>query len=422
MRVIVIGAGVIGTTSAWYLAADGHQVTVLERRPGPAEETSRANGGQISASHTEPWASPANLIQAIGWLGRRDAPLVLPWWKPDPELWGWLLGFLRNCTPGRAQANQARALRLAVHSRVCLGALRDQLDLDYEQARPGILNLYRTPQGWTRARRAVPAMRANGLAVEPLEAAAIKAREPALAHLGDLAGGLLSPDDETGDAHLFTRALATHAAQAGVGFRFDCPVRGLLVEGGGRRVIGVETTDGPWRADAVVLAAGSFSAPLAGKAGLELPIYPAKGYSLTVDTSATPAEYLPRHSLIDHHTRMVYARLGDRLRAAGTAELTGYGDDVDPGRWAVVRDHARALLPHAGDYAEAQPWAGLRPATPDSCPIIGPAPLPGLWLNSGHGTLGWTMAAGSGQLLADLMAGRAPAIEAADLGLNRGRS
>ncbi len=416
MKVLVLGAGVVGTAAAWYLAEAGHTVEVVERREGAGLETSFANGGQISACHAEPWANPTVLPKLLKWLGREDAPLVFRWGRWDPALWAWGLRFLANCPAGRAAVNTERTLRIALYSRRCLQDLRAATGLDYDQRTRGILHVYRDPAEFGHARTAARLMRAHGLERSEHDPAQCVAIEPALAPIRDqLAGGILTPDDESGDAHKFTRRLAERAAARGVTFRTGTAILGLEREGD--RLTGVVTAAGRLTADAYVLALGSYSPLLARPLGLRLPVVPAKGYSVTAPVTV-PAS-APTVSITDDEHKIVCSRLGDRLRVAGTAEMAGWDPAINERRWRVVLDRARALFPSGADWSRAEPWAGLRPVTPDSVPLLGPTPIRNLWLDTGHGTLGWTMACGSGKLVADLISGRKPEIALDGLGLDR---
>ena len=416
MRVLVLGAGVVGVSAAWFLARDGHAVTVLDRQPGVGMETSFANGGQVSASHAEPWANPATPRKALAWLGREDAPLVFRWRRWDPALWAWGLRFLANCTAARARVNTERTLRVALYSRQVLAGLRAETGLAYDQKSRGILHVYRDHREFGHACGEAEMMVRLGLAREVCDPARCLAIEPALAAVaGELAGGLFSPDDESGDAHKFTGGLARLAADGGVTFRLGLTILGLAREGD--RITAVITDQGRVEADMYVLALGSFSPLLVRSLGLRLPIYPAKGYSATVKVG--DAAGAPEVSITDDENKMVYSRLGDRLRVAGTAELAGWDVSPTPSRARALVERARRLFPHAGDYDAAEPWAGLRPVTPDSVPILGRTPIRNLILDTGHGTLGWTMACGSGRLVADLVAGRPTDIALDGLGLER---
>lgn len=419
MKVLVLGAGVIGATTAYHLAAAGHQVTVLDRQAGAGLETSFANGGQISPCHAEPWANPGVLPKVLKWLGREDAPLLFRWNRWDPDLWAWGLRFLANCTAARAAVNTERTLRVALYSRACLQDLRARLGLDYDQRSLGILHVYRAQADFAQGQRAAALMNRFGLDRQVKSVQDCLTIEPALAPVRDqLAGGIFTPGDESGDAHKFTRAMAEHAARLGAVFRWNQDVAALLRDG--RRVRAVRTVQGEEiEADAIVLALGSWSPLLARPAGLRLPIVPAKGYSVTLAADGPAA---PVVSVTDDEHKMVYSRLGDRLRAAGTAEMTGHDPSLNQRRWRLIARRAQELFPQAGDFDRVEPWAGLRPVTPDSVPLIGATPLAGLWLNTGHGTLGWTMACGSARLLADLMEGKRPEIDTAGLGLERFRT
>jgi len=415
VKVLVLGAGVIGATTAYHLAEAGHQVVVLDRQSGAGLETSFANGGQISPCHAEPWANPGVLPKILKWLGREDAPLLFRWNRYDPALWAWGLRFLANCTSARAALNTERTLRVALYSRDCLRDLRQRLGLEYDQRTQGILHVYRSVREFEQGCRAAQLMNRFGLDRQIQDRDQCVAVEPALGAVRQhLAGGILTPGDESGDAHKFTRAMADHAARLGAEFRYGVTVNRLLTDGD--RVLGAATDQGQVLADAVVLALGSWSPILSHPAGIRLPIVPAKGYSITLAADGPAA---PSISVTDDEHKMVYSRLGDRLRAAGTAEMAGHDPSLNERRWRLIVDRARALFPGAGDFDHVEPWAGLRPVTPDSVPLIGRTRLRGLWLNTGHGTLGWTMACGSARLLTALMADQSPDIDPSGLGLER---
>ncbi|WP_415036569.1 D-amino acid dehydrogenase [Azonexus sp.] len=408
MNILVLGAGLAGTASAWYLQAAGHQVSVIDRQPAAGLETSFANGGQISVSHAEPWANPHVLPNLLKWLGKRDAPLR--WhWRADAAQWAWGLRFLRECLPGRTQKNIAAIVHLALYSRQQLQHLRAQLALDYDQLQRGILHLYTSRQDMAASLGARQVMARHGLAREMLDVAACLELEPALApaaHL--LVGGDYTASDESGDAHRFTQALAAHSAAAGVEFCYDTHIERLATAGG--RIAGV-VTRGPQgaslrTADAYVLALGSESPLLLRPHGVHLPVYPAKGYSATLPL-ANP-DSAPYVSLTDDAYKLVFSRLGNRLRIAGTAEFNGYNRELDPLRCHALLRRTRQLFPKLEIAGEADFWCGLRPATPSNLPLIGRSRLSNLWLNTGHGTLGWTLACGSGAALSDLIAGKRP--------------
>jgi D-amino-acid dehydrogenase len=416
LKVVVLGAGVVGTTAAWYLSQAGHEVTVVERQSAAGMETSFANGGQVSPCHAEPWANPATPLKALRWLGHEDAPLIFRLGRWDPVLWFWLIGFLANCTATRARINTDRTLRVAIYSRACLQALRRDTGIAYDQKTLGILHVYRNPREFEHAIASAALMSALGLDRQVKTAAEAVAIEPALAAVApELAGTIYTPGDESGDAHIFTQNLAELAAARGVRFFYDTRV--LQLEASGDRLTSVVTDQGLLEADAYVLACGSWSPKLAAQIRLHLPIYPAKGYSATLPVR--DARLAPQVSITDDEHKMVFSRLGNRLRCAGTAELAGWNDEIVKTRAEAIVAHARSLFPGAGDFDRAELWAGLRPTTPDSVPLLGKTPLRNLFLDTGHGTLGWTMACGSGKALADVISGRKAEIDMTGLGLDR---
>ena len=414
-RVAVLGGGVIGVVTAYFLARDGHHVTLLDRQPGVALETSFANGGQISVSHTDPWASPANLMKVLGWLGKADAPLRL---RPslDPMLlrFGW--HFLRYCTEERARTNAERMLRIARYSQSVLQTLKTDIGGSFDGSQTGILHVFRDPQQYERALDQAEHITSLGCPRVPISKSRALEIEPALADaLPSLAGVIYAVSDESGDAHRFTKALAEAATEAGVDFRLGAEIVGLEVSGG--QVRHVRTTQSEFAVDAVVVALGSYSPLLLKPLGIKLPVYPAKGYSVTLDVRG--GDNAPVTALIDDERKLVYSRLGDRLRVAGLAETAGYDTAIDPARASLVLDGAMSLFPKPGDVSNPVYWTGLRPQTPDSVPVLGATPIGGLYLNTGHGTLGWTMAAGSGRAIADLVGGRNPAIDLDGLTMQR---
>ncbi|MBI4985650.1 MAG: D-amino acid dehydrogenase [Rhodocyclales bacterium] len=403
MRIVVLGAGLLGVASAWYLSADGHEVTVVDRQPEAARETSFANGGQISTSHAEPWANPGAPWQALKWLGREDSPLL---WRlrADPAQWAWGLRFLAECRSSRTRANIVAILRLALYSRERLQALRGELGLAYDHLSRGILHFYTDAREFEHALPQAALMREFGCERVPQTAAECLAIEPALRDSTvPIVGGTYTAADESGDARKFTQVLAQACAARGVSFRFGCPVESLQASGG--EVEGVRLADGSLlSADAYVVALGSYSPLLLRSAGIRLPVYPAKGYSATV--ALADACVAPSVSLTDDGHKIVFSRLGQRLRVAGTAEFAGYDTTVNATRCAAILRRVAAIFPQAARSGEVEYWAGLRPATPGNVPLIGRTRLARLFVNTGHGTLGWTMACGSGKLLADLVAGR----------------
>ena len=412
MHVLVLGGGLSGVTSAWYLTQAGFRVSLVDRQPEPARETSYANGGQISVSHPEPWSNPSTPGLILRWLGRDDAPLKF---RPsaDPAQWRWGARFLLECLPARARRNTAAIAALAVSSRTQLGALRSRLGLHYDQLERGILHLFHDPRELARAPERVRALGAFGIAAQVCSRDECLRIEPALApHADRLAGGLFAPADESGDAHRFTCALAEASAAAGASLRWGMEVEGFDTrEDGAIAGVRVRAADGDatrLEADAYVVCLGSYGPRLLAPLGVEAPIYPVKGYSVTIPVVAP--ERAPTVSLTDESRRIVCSRLGDRLRVAGTAELNGFDTRVRPERVAPILDWARVHFPGALDLERAEGWAGLRPATPGNIPLIGRSTRPNLWLNTGHGTLGWTLACGSAAALAQLMRGERPAV------------
>jgi len=392
VKVAVLGAGVIGVTAAWYLRQAGHDVQVLDRREGPGLETSFANGGQISADHAAPWAKPGVPLQALKWMLREDAPLLFRL-RADPAQWRWGLQFLRNCTAERFRHNAAQLQRLGRYSRAQLQALRKETGLHYDEVSRGILVLY------TGERDFEPGWKT------PEECIAI---EPAVASLrGQLVGGSFLADDESGDAYKFTAELAKLCAATGVNFEFGVSIQGISYRNG--EITGVRTANSEVKADAYVLALGSYSPLLARPLGIDLPIYPLKGYSVTMPVKNPAAAWTV--SLSDEAHKLVLSRLGDRLRIAGTAELDGYNTAINQVRCEAIVKRVMELFPEAGDPSKAVYWAGLRPATPSNLPCVERTKYPNLFLDTGHGTLGWTHACGSGRILADLVSGRRPEVE-----------
>ena len=408
MKVLVLGAGVVGTTSAWYLARAGHQVTVIDRQPVPGNETSFANGGQISVSHAEPWANQHMLPRVLKWLGKENAPLL--WrWRADPAQLSWGLRFLAECRPDRTRRNIAAIVSLALYSRHQLQALRTELGLHYDHLERGILHIYTEAGEFAHATRTAGVMREFGLDRRTVDADECIAIEPALRDVRHLlVGGDFTASDESGDAHQFTRALAERAQLAGVKFRLDSSVDRIHSENGKVSSVLVSDANGSEQlsADAYVMALGSYSPLLLKPLGIRLPVYPAKGYSATL--ALADEANAPSVSLTDDERKIVFSRLGKRLRIAGTAEFNGYNLELNTERCAALMERTRTLFPRLETVGEPEFWTGLRPVTPSSQPYIGRTKLSNLWLNTGHGTLGWTLSCGSGAALADLISGRHP--------------
>ncbi|HEY3178441.1 MAG TPA: D-amino acid dehydrogenase [Casimicrobiaceae bacterium] len=412
MHILVLGGGVVGVAAAWYLATDGHDVTVIDREPGVALETSFANGGQISASHAEPWANPGAPLQILKWLGRADAPLLFRL-RADPRQWRWGLAFLLECLPSRTRHNTIQCLNLALYSRDCLKALRAQTGIRYDHLEHGILQFYTDPNEFDRSVAAAELMRQYGCDREVKTVDECVAIEPALRQCRDrLAGGIYTASDESGDAHKFTVELARLAADRGVKFRFGVAIDSIRVSGD--KVASVRVSDKQKRcedvvADCYIVALGSYSPLLVSPLGVPCNVYPAKGYSATIAVSGHGGA--PAMSLTDLEWKIVMTRLGDRFRVAGTAELAGWNAELNRTRCEALVRRTFDLLPDAGERDNIRYWAGLRPATPSNVPLIGSTRYRNLWLDTGHGTLGWTMACGSGKALCDLIAGRKPDVD-----------
>lgn len=411
MKVIVLGAGVTGIAAAWYLRQAGHEVTVADRHGAAGMETSFANGGQISVSHAEPWANPQAPAKIWKWLGREDAPLLFRL-RADLHQWMWGLAFLRECTHERTQHNIQQIVALGLYSRASLQALRAETGIAYDALTRGILHFYTDKEEFDNAQEPAQLMRDYGCDLRMVDAEECIAIEPALAPMrGKLAGGSMTATDESGDAHKFTQELAKLCVQAGVTFRYGVDILGLTREG--KRISGVvvETADKreTLTAEGYVVCMGSYSPRLLGPLGMHLMVYPAKGYSLTMPV-ADPAR-AHTVSLTDDEHKLVFSRLGDRLRVAGTAELNGYNTELNEVRCQAILRRTVELFPGAGDPAQAQFWTGLRPATPSNLPYIGRTRYSNLYLDTGHGTLGWTLACGSGRALADIVSGRKPEVD-----------
>ncbi|GBD47202.1 D-amino acid dehydrogenase [Methylopila sp. Yamaguchi] len=416
MRVLVLGGGVVGVTTAYYLAKAGHAVTVVDRQPGAGLETSFANAGQVSPGYSSPWAAPGIPVKALKWLMMRHRPLVV-WPQLSPELYGWLARMLANCTEAAYERNKGRMVRIAEYSRDALRALRAETGIAYDHRERGTLQLFRTQKQLDHVRDDTRVLDAYGVPYEVLDPSGCVAAEPALAHVaGIFVGGLRLPGDETGDAHLFTQRLAAICEGLGVSFRYGVPIAGVEAEGD--RVTGVRTVAGEaLRADVYVAALGSYTPALLRPHRIALPVYPVKGYSLTLPV-ANP-DGAPQSTVMDETFKVAITRLGDRIRVGGTAELAGFSSALRAPRRATLARSVSDLFPTGGDLTAASFWTGLRPMTPDGTPIVGPTRLGNLFTNTGHGTLGWTMACGSGRVLADLISGRSPEIASDDLAASR---
>ncbi|MFJ5445734.1 D-amino acid dehydrogenase [Methylobacillus methanolivorans] len=414
MRVIILGSGVIGVTTAWYLAEAGHEVIVLDRQPGPALETSYANAGQVSPGYASPWAAPGVPLKALKWMLRRHAPLFI---KPDGS-WQqlrWMWQLLKHCTPARYEQNKARMVRLAEYSRDCLDQLRADTGIEYEGRQRGTLQLFRTQEQLDAAVRDIEVLRFAHVPFELLPPSLLTKAEPALERVKHkLTGGLWLPHDETGDCHLFTMRLAGMAAAKGVQFRYRQEIAGIDIASG--NINSVVVNDERLQADAYIVALAAYSTSFL-KGVLDVPVYPVKGYSITVpiiDEASAPVS-----TVLDETYKTAVTRFDDRIRVGGMAELVGFNHRLSPRREGTLKLIVNDLFPGAADLSQTNFWTGLRPMTPDGTPIVGTTPIPNLYLNTGHGTLGWTMACGSAKLLTDIISGSTPDIRYDDLGIRR---
>ena len=417
MKVIVLGSGVIGVASAYQLALAGHEVSVVDRQPAPGLETSYGNAGEVSPGYSAPWAGPGVPLKAIKWLLMQHRPLVI---RPhlDLNLIRWGVAMLRNCTTARYELNKGRMVRLAEYSRDCLRELRTQTGLHSDERMQGTLQLFRTQQQLDASAADMAVLKRTGVGFELLDRAGCIRHEPALARVQQkFLGGLLLPGDETGDCFKFTQNLAAIAVHRGVQFRHGTTIQKLQAEGG--QLTGVVTDAGVLKADAYLLALGSHSPKLLKPVGIDIPVYPVKGYSITVPI--TDAAGAPESTVMDETHKVAVTRLGDRIRVGGTAELAGYDLRLHDARRRTLEHVVTDLFPNGGDVSRAEFWCGLRPMTPDGTPVLGATPLRRLYLATGHGTLGWTMAAGTGRVMADLISGRSPDIDMSGLTLERYR-
>ena len=422
MKITVLGAGVTGITSAWFLTQAGHDVTVVDRQPGAGLETSFANGGQISVSHAEPWANPGAPLKVLKWLAKEDAPLLFRL-RPDLNQWLWGLAFLRECTPARTRHNILQMVNLGLYSRSTLQQLRRDTGIAYDHKTQGILHFYTSQKEYDDAQAPAALMREFGCELHMKSAADCVAIEPALAgSRAHIVGGSMTPSDESGDAHQFTRNLASLCAAAGVTFLYDTRIVGARKVGDALEALQIANADGQVReltADAYVMCLGSYSPQWAKLLGQTLRIYPAKGYSVTLPVINEAASF--NTSLTDDEYKLVFSRLGDRLRIAGTAELNGYSTDLNLKRCEAIVRRTRQLFPDMTDGLNARYWTGLRPATPSNVPYIGASKTSNVFLNTGHGTLGWTHACGSGAAIADIVSGRQPQVDFAFTGARPAR-
>lgn len=415
MKVLVLGGGVVGITSAWYLAKLGHEVRVVDRRNGPAEETSFANAGQVSFGYTTPWAAPGLPLKAMKWMFRKNSPLII---HPhfNLNMIRWLLSMLGNCSQEKYKKNKALMIRISDYSAFCLKELRKETQLHYDERMQGTIQLFRDHHQLDAVQKDIDVLKADGVRFEMLDAKGCIAFEPGLASLGDkIVGGLRTPDDETGDCKIFTEKLTLLCQKKGVKFSFNTNIHSLLRDD--NRVTGAQTSGGNFEADAVLVALGSFTPFLLKPLGLYAPIYPVKGYSITVpilDEAKAPVS-----TVIDDIYKVAVTRLGNRIRVGGMAEVSGYNLTYKTARRNTLKEALHLMFPGAGDSSNSQLWSGCRPVTPDSVPILGATPFKGLYINSGHGTLGWTMSTGSGKFIADIITGNKLDIDPTGLDISR---
>ena len=415
MKVLVLGGGVIGVASAYYLAKAGHEVTVVDRQAGPALETSFGNAGEVSPGYSSPWAGPGVPIKAIKWMLMAHSPLVV-WPLLDPAMWRWGFMMLANCTERAYALNKSRMVPIAEYSRDCLKALRAETGITYDDRALGTLQLFRTQKQLDGIGGDVEVLKQYGVPFEVLDREGFCKAEPALRLTQEkFVGALRLPNDETGDCFKFSNRLTEMATALGVQFKWNTRIQSLQVGGSG--ITGVFTDAGLLTADKVVLALGSHSPTLLKPVGIDIPVYPVKGYSITVPI--TEAQYAPESTIMDETHKVAVTRLGDRIRVGGTAELAGYSNALREPRRATLNHVVNDLFPRGGDLSKATFWCGLRPMTPDGTPIIGTTPVQNLLLATGHGTLGWTMAAGTGRVIADIVSGHPTEIDVSALGMSR---
>ena len=415
MKVIVLGSGVIGTSVAYYLAKSGHEVEVIDRQAGPALETSFANAGEVSPGYSSPWAGPGIPVKAIKWLLMRHSPLVI-WPVLDPNMWRWGLSMLANCTEKAYAINKSRMVPIAEYSRDCLKELRAETGIAYDDRAQGTLQLFRTQAQMDGIAKDVEVLQDYKVPFEVLDRAGFVKVEPALKLTQEkFVGALRLPGDETGDCFKFTNRLAEMAEALGVKFRYNTSIDGIEVSGG--KVSGVRTSAGTLTADHYVTALGSFTPQLVKPIGIRIPVYPVKGYSITVPI--TDANCAPESTIMDETHKVAVTRLGDRIRVGGTAELAGFDMTLRESRRETLNHVLTDLFPKGGDLSKATFWCGLRPMTPDGTPIVGRTPYANMMLATGHGTLGWTMAAGTARVIDDLISGRKPQISLEGLSMDR---
>lgn len=415
MRVIVLGSGVVGVATAYFAARAGHDVTVIDRQPGPALETSYANAGEVSPGYASPWAAPGVPFKAVKWLLMKHGPLVI---RPnlDPAMWIWVARMLRNCTHHRYALNKGRMVRLAEYSCDVLRHLRKETGITYDERSRGTLQLFRTQAQLDGVGSDIDVLKSYGVAYELLDRDGCIRAEPALAAVREkFVGGLRLPGDETGDCRMFTERLAALAVEQGVTFHYSTEVSNITTAAG--EITSVRTSTGELSADVYVMALGSYSPLMLRRIGIRIPVYPIKGYSITVPI--VDAAGAPESTVMDETYKVAITRLGDRIRVGGTAEVAGYNLTLYPSRRSTLEHSVSDLFGRGGDLSRATFWTGLRPMTPDGPPVVGATSYKNLYLNTGHGTLGWTMACGSGRVLADQLSGRVPEVDVSGLAMTR---
>ena len=418
MKILILGSGIIGTTSAYYLAKQGHSVTVVDRQSGAGLETSFANAGQISPGYASPWAPPGIPLKAVKWMLGKHSPLVV---NPKPE-WDkvkFIGRMLANCTENRYSINKSRMLRLAEYSRQSLNALRDELGLSFDDKQKGTLQIFRTAKQLKAAQKDMALLDEYHIPYELLDAAGCVAVEPGLKNVQHkIKGGLRLVLDQTGDCYKLTDQLVEQCHQLGVKFKFDTTIQSLNMANG--KISSVLTSQGEIVADQYIMAMGSYSTELLKSVGIQSPVYPVKGYSITLPV--INAEAAPVSTIMDETYKVAITRLGDRIRVAGTAELNGFDLSLSESSRETIRHVVKDLFPEGVDFTEDNFWTGLRPMTPDGTPLVGATAIKNLYMNTGHGTLGWTMSFGSARLLADIISGFKPAIKHDDLSIQRYQS
>ncbi len=415
MRIVVLGAGIIGVTTAYYLARLGAEVEVLDRQRGPGLETSFANAGELSYGMTSPWAAPGIPWKAIKWIFMKHRPLLI---HPSlsPAMWRWCAQMLANCNAEAYTRNKGRMVRISNYSRDSLTELMRELPIAFDQRELGTLQLFRKQKQVDASKADQAVLARYDSPFEVLDRDGCIAAEPGLVHVADkFVGGLRLTADRTGDCRMFTQALAEKAAAMGVGFRYNVNIDGVAMANG--RIVGIDTSEGRVEGDRFVCAMGPYAPILLRSIGIRVPIYPIKGYSITLPI--TDPDAAPRSTIMDETYKVAITRLGNRIRVAGQAVVAGYDRKLGRNATDSVRHVVSDLFPRGGDVSKAEGWTGLRPMTPDGTPCIGPTRYDNLFLNTGHGTLGWTMACGSARIVADIVMGREPEVDMDGLTLAR---